>query len=81
MGGTASPRSMKIAGAEDCAPPGGRSPAHSFQSPGTATLQGGLSCRMNGHGGTVPLLGNPQIGGSPGHSRGREGPCPRDPGQ
>jgi hypothetical protein len=34
MGGAASPRSVRISGAEDCAPPGGRSPAQFFNRRG-----------------------------------------------
>jgi hypothetical protein len=62
------PGPREDAGTGDCAPPGGRSPAQSFQSPGTATLQGGLSCRMNGHGGPCPS-----------HRVHWEGPCPCGP--
>jgi hypothetical protein len=64
---------------EDCALPGGRSPARFFQSPRTATLQGGLSSSMKGARWTVPLPGNHQIKGTLRHLAAWEGPRPRGP--
>jgi len=60
-GGTASPRSGRIWGAEDWAPPGGRSPARCFQSPRTATLWSGVSRPMGGYGGLCPFRGGTQL--------------------
>jgi hypothetical protein len=54
MGGTLSLLCARRSGAEDCAPPGGRSPAQFFQLSRTVTLQGGLSCRTYGHRGLCP---------------------------
>jgi len=60
-GGTASPRSARIWGAEHCGPPGGRSTAQYFQSPRTATLWSGVSRRMGGYGGPCPFRGGTQL--------------------